>query len=902
MAKRAFWKKDWFSGLIITIVFILFADSATIQGIERWAYDVGVRSTEREPAANISIIAIDDQSIANLGRWPWPREIHAQLLTELQKSGARVIAPSIIFSEPQQDTGALYLQAIQKFYRSSSLANRLVEDTLALDSHMRGLEESVAGLKKRDKLKPTYQKLSDLQTFYAESVLKSQSAKDIQELGQYLEEAGQALDQDGILADSISQAGNVVLPLLFELGPPQGKPDQPLPDFVQRNKLANITDSIGAASIGALPVPAVPTVYPLYPIAELGTQTAGIAHLNQTLDVDGGIRTEPLVIDYYGDYYPSFSMLVAARSLNLKPSDIQVLLGEGVKLGNLKISTDESLQMNTFFYQDKSDGSPAFVVDSFFDVVTGKIPLSKYKNKIVLIGATAAGISTPQKTPVDPAMQPVLTLAHSVSSILQEDFFVSPGWAGVAKLISLLFVAAYLIALLPRMGASLAAIMTTLLVITLFGSEFLFMTSQTTWVPLMTPLLLLMFGHALLTTKRFLWTERSKGLVEADSSDTNRMLGIAFQGQGQLDMAFEKFRKCAIDETVLENLYSLALDYERKRQFNKSGSVYRYIAGHDPEFKDIEERMQRAEQIENTMVIGGSSGGGTAGATVLLGEGMEKPMLGRYEVEKELGKGAMGLVYLGRDPKINRVVAIKTMALAAEFEADELDEVKARFFREAESAGRLSHPNIVTIYDAGEEFDLAYIAMELLKGDDLGPYIKRSKLLPVPEVLSIVSKTADALDYAHKKNIVHRDIKPANVMYDREDKIVKVTDFGIARITDSSKTKTGVVMGTPSYMSPEQLSGKHVDGRSDLFSLGVMLYQMLAGELPFKADSLATLMFKITNDEPTDIKLSRPDLPECLVNIVTRSLKKPVDERYQTGAEMKADIDECLVTLQGSAG
>jgi serine/threonine-protein kinase len=272
-------------------------------------------------------------------------------------------------------------------------------------------------------------------------------------------------------------------------------------------------------------------------------------------------------------------------------------------------------------------------------------------------------------------------------------------------------------------------------------------------------------------------------------------------------------------------------------------------------------------------------------------------MLGRYQVEKELGKGAMGVVYLGRDPKISRVVAIKTMALAQEFEADELDEVKERFFREAETAGRLSHPNIVTIFDAGEEHDLAYIAMEFLKGHDLARYTKKDNLLEMKTVVSIVARAADGLAFAHAQNIVHRDIKPANLMYEPESDSLKITDFGIARITDSSKTKTGMVLGTPSYMSPEQLAGKKVDGRSDLFSLGVMLYQMLTGSLPFKADSMASLMFKITNEEAPDIRALRPEIPDCLVNIVNKTLVKDADERYQSGTEMANDLKSCQMNV-----
>jgi serine/threonine-protein kinase len=260
-------------------------------------------------------------------------------------------------------------------------------------------------------------------------------------------------------------------------------------------------------------------------------------------------------------------------------------------------------------------------------------------------------------------------------------------------------------------------------------------------------------------------------------------------------------------------------------------------------------------------------------------------MLGRYQVEKELGKGAMGVVYLGKDPKIGRVVAIKTMALSQEFEADELAEVKERFFREAETAGRLSHPNIVTIFDAGEEHDLCYIAMELLKGKDLIPYTKAGSTLPLEKVVSIVARVADALGYAHKHNVVHRDVKPANVMFELENDVVKVTDFGIARITDSSKTKTGMVLGTPSYMSPEQLQGKKIDGRSDLFSLAVSLYQLACGELPFRGESMAQLMYKIANEDAPDILKYNATLPPAFVAFLDKAMSKEADQRFQTGEE-----------------
>jgi serine/threonine-protein kinase len=485
-------------------------------------------------------------------------------------------------------------------------------------------------------------------------------------------------------------------------------------------------------------------------------------------------------------------------------------------------------------------------------------------------------------------MPPVLTLAHAVSSILQEHFFVRPTWGIWVEFLVFVLIAAYLIVLLPRLSAGVGAGVTVTVAAFLLTAHFVLMTGQGTWLQLMQPLALLAVGHVLLVTKRFVVTERGKEASDAQSAANARMLGLAFQGQGQLDMAFDYFRKVPLDGTVMDNLYNLALDFERKRQFNKAEAVFRYMGDYNPKFRDLEARLSRAKQMSETVILGGVQT--HPGGTLVLGGGAEKPMLGRYQVEKELGKGAMGAVYLGRDPKIGRVVAIKTMALSQEFEADELAEVKERFFREAETAGRLSHTNIVTIFDAGEEHDLCYIAMELLKGRDLVPFTKQGNTLPIEKVVSIMARVADALGYAHKQNVVHRDVKPANVMYEPENDLVKVTDFGIARITDSSKTKTGMVLGTPSYMSPEQLQGKKIDGRSDLFSLAVSLYQLACGKLPFEGDSMAQLMYKIANEDAPDILQHSPSLPPAFVAFLDKAMTKEAGGRYQTGEEFAAAL------------
>ena len=837
--KKTFWKSDWFAGLIISLLFLFAGGSAFLQSLERKAYDLGVQASSRNAGDKIAVIAIDDQSIANIGRWPWSRDIHAKMTDMLAAAHAKVIGNTVFFIEPQLDPGLAYINKLATFVSTSSIA----------------------------------------------------TSPDASQLDTLIKEAQAGLDTDSKLAESFKKAGNVVVAMPFVIGEPQGNPDKPLPAYVIKNALGKVTDRIGAEDAGLLPIPTI-SAFP--PIPQVGENVAAIGHLNANPDVDGAIRSEPLILRYYDQNYPSLSLQIAAKYLNLQPKDIQARLGEGVKLGKLNIATDSALQMNTFFYADR-DGHAAFPVDSFYDVISGKIPVEKYKDRIVLIGATAAGVGTSQVTPISSNMQPIVTLAHSVASILNQDFFVTPSWGIWAERGSLLLIILYLILLLPRLGAGMAAAITMLLLMALVATHFVLMTQQGMWIQLMVPATLLLVGHALLTTKRFLMTEKGKEKSEADSAESNRNLALMFQSQGQLDMAFDRLRKCPMDDSVMDVLYNLALDFERKRQFNKAESVFGYMADYNPKYKDLEQRLARSKAMAETVILGGSGGGRTNASTMILNDGtVEKPMLGRYQIEKELGKGAMGVVYLGKDPKIGRVVAIKTMALAQEFEPDELVEVKERFFREAETAGRLNHPNIVTMYDAGEEHDLAYIAMEFLKGKDLAPYTKADNLLPLLKVMDIVAKTADALDYAHSYNVVHRDIKPANIMYEADAAVVKVTDFGIARITDSSKTKTGMVLGTPSYMSPEQLSGKKVDGRSDLFSLGVMLYQMSTGQLPFTGDSMATLMFKIANEPHAGVLTVNPALPQCLSDIIDRMLEKDIDKRYSRGAEIAADVRRCM--------
>ena len=276
-------------------------------------------------------------------------------------------------------------------------------------------------------------------------------------------------------------------------------------------------------------------------------------------------------------------------------------------------------------------------------------------------------------------------------------------------------------------------------------------------------------------------------------------------------------------------------------------------------------------------------------------------VLGRYQLEKELGRGATGIVYRGRDSQTGRVVAIKTVALSREFETGELQEVRERFVREAETAGRLNHPHVVRIVDAGAAHDLAYIAMEFLQGTDLTPHTRPDNLLPLPRVMRIIARVAAALHYAHVNRVVHRDIKPSNIMYEPASDTVKVTDFGIALIADSPGNRTGRALGTPSYMSPEQLAGKTIEGRADLFSLGVTLYQLVSGHLPFQGESLPQLVVRMANEPHLGIRTYNPQLPACLVGIIDKALAKHPAGRYQTGNEMAQALKACAAAMGGDA-
>ena len=831
------------AGAITGFVLLLYLlGPGLLEIAELQTYDLRMRLCGPPgPATRVAIVAIDDVSMGKLGRWPWPRSHHAALIRKLKAAGANVIAPAIQFQDPEETTG---LQVLDRL-------NNYVDDLL-LD-------------KTKAPLEPLKQEMVRLR---------------------------REMDHDAQLEQAIQEAGNVVLLMpMKSTSPDRGQPQAMPPPAYVAQQAFRLVKNLGQGS----PPRAVSCIPPL---ERFSRQTVGMGPILLPLDPDGATRSENLVVAYQDDLYPAFSLLVAARVLGVSPEEVICHLGQGITLGSRFVPTDAHMRMFVRYLGDEKT-VPHF---SFVDVLEGRASRGAFQGKAVLVGFTAVGLTDRLITPLSPQLSAVEGVANVVENILQSSYMVRPSWASLLEIGILLALGIYASLLLPRLRALMGALVT--LGLFLATGVLLFVLFQGgIWIRMVPPLLLLLLAYLAVVSRRFFVTEQEKEFVEEESDAANKMLGLAFQGKGMLDLAFEKFRGLPVDEEMKDILYNLALDFERKRQPNKAISVYDHIASADPNYKDIPSRQQK---IRAAMASTGApaipSLRPKEESTVMLEGASENPTLGRYEIVGELGKGAMGIVYKGVDPKIHREVAIKTIRFEQDFDPEEIEDDKKRFFREAETAGRLTHPNIVTVYDVGEDWDLSYIAMELLEGADLVAHTKKGKLLPIRRVMEIIAQSCDALDYAHEQGVVHRDVKPANIMLLKNGQ-VKVTDFGIARITTGSRTQTaaGIVMGTPSYMSPEQVSGHHVDGRSDIFSLGVVFYELLTGERPFKAEAIMTLLHVIATQPHTPVRTYNPRVPEFLGKVIDKALAKDPAARFQRGSEMARALRTFLAKVDQAA-
>lgn len=786
---------------------------------------------EMKNDSHVAVIALDKKSITDVGDWPWSRQVLANIVATVSDARPKVIGIMLPLDQ----------------------ATQLKEE--------HSFEQELSGIDKK--------------------------------LRKEIEAVLNKLDPDPVFISAMKKNNNVVLAIPYW---PEQVTSFEMQDYVFGKSIHTLKQLEGDSRYGSL----FPYLQGLFmqpqqrlligrgPYPSFTESAAGVG-LAQTGKPGDWIYREPLAINWNNSYYPSFVLQLYTQYQKLSINDLSVSPHQSLIVGEEIVRTDS---INAVYPRITSSAQSNINVYSASDLLNNQVKKRQLAGKAVLIGFTLPGFVPLMQGVSNVEYTPIQWAAQSLDGLINKDLIKVPDWVFGAQRSAIVLLALYLMLLPQRMRGRMGFITSFIITLLLINTSLVLLLTQSLWLMLTIPALFVIAGHGLLSVHNHvvMFVRDMRG----ETYDAYIKLAGFHQAQGKLDEAFDYLKKCPYNNALLEKFYRLALDFERRRLFTKATTVYDEIAQHDPDYRDIKERRDRHSTLPARNGKLTSTNPGMSATVVIDDPKIEKPLLGRYQLEEELGRGAMGMVYLGKDPTIGRVVAIKTLALSEEFEDQYVDEVRRRFFVEAETAGRLSHPNIVTIYDAGEEHDLAFIAMDYIKGEALNTYSRKGNLLTVETVFEIGIKVAQALDYAHRQGVVHRDVKPGNIIYDKEHDTLKITDFGIACLTDNSKTRSGTVLGSPSYMSPEQLSGERVDGRSDLYSLGVTLYQLFTGVLPFQADSMAALAYKIMNDKPKGIRKERAELPVCLTRIINKAMEKDPRQRFQDGASMAEALQRCL--------
>ena len=807
----------------IFFIFLSFRAFPLLEGLEKIVYGVQMRLDL--PGAGgentIAIVNIDEKSINQLGPWPWPRQLIAEMIGILKANGAKLIGLDLLFSHKEQNQGL---------------------------TEVRKLIETISSRQEESDEKASY-------AWVLEKLLKIEKE----------------LDSDRALSQIVKESGNIVLPVVGKFGQYDTELVLPPDSYLQQNSLKSV-------NLGRNLAKRTSVNHLTAPFPELSKYTRGLGHINTSPDKTMVGQAHLPFINYRGHTIPSMPLRLALDYLNKYP--------EQVVIQNRKISFDETTIPTTngeVFVKFKG-ARKSFPYYSFVDILKVKKVPAVFEDKIVLIGFTAEEGGSAVNTPVDPAMPRVELTANVIEGLMDGRFVRRPGVMIYLETIIILLLTVFSAFILPRLSYfPRTALVGTVLLVVFFASVVLF-TAFDIWFKISYICVSLVTTYLVFWVREIIASEKSLALSSRESIETNRMLGLSFQSQGLLDLAFEKFRKCPLDDAMKDVVYNLGLDFERKRMANKAISVYEYINRAGAGFRDLGERLPKLKKMAGELSFAGQRSRTEHKITIADDLGT-KPTVGRYEILGELGQGAMGVLYKARDPKINREIAIKTIRFSDDFDEKQVVDVKERFFKEAELAGKLSHPAIISIFDVGEDYELTYMAMELLDGKDLENYSRKNSLLSFRRVIDIIAETAEALDYAHGQGIIHRDIKPANIML-LSNGHVKVTDFGIAKAVSSSQTKSGIILGTPNYMSPEQINGNEIDGRSDIFSLGVVFYQLLTGQLPFRGKTLTELLYQITQvTHPSARSINSGVIKPC-EQLINKILKKDPDQRFQRAGEL----------------
>jgi len=642
--------------------------------------------------------------------------------------------------------------------------------------------------------------------------------------------------QTYILSEVIKDAKNVIFPLYFNFAEIGLTPTR-YPDALLNSALTNIQDPEELSY--QLPLKAKEVYYPSQLLAEAAY---ALGHVNQTRDLDKKIRYESMLIGYEDNYYPSVCLQVARRYYNLGMEELRVEPKGKIYLGETFIPTDDKWRLLINYAGPKQ----SFKYYSASSLLEGSSNPELFFRKIVLVGLT--DLSTSQlKTPVSSHLPSVEKTANLVENIIHKNFLKTTGLLSILDLLVLILIGSFCAFVLPNVNLVQRLVILFVFFFVILNLSFILFSSfhiiTKPFYPLLELFLFFIVSPGI---------KPQKALVPKKKEEEKEQVEIK-ESFIPAELEPEKTMRLDLPEQSKERTPTPPPFTSTPRPLEETSSP-------------IAEKSTSHIPVEQ---------------------------FGRYKVLEIIGKGAMGTVYKGIDPAIDRLVALKTIRLENIGSPEELVELKDRLIKEAQAAGRLSHPNIVTIYDVGQEGDLYYIAMEYLQGYTLEKMIQKKSELNYKIVAKIMIQACQALSYAHENEIIHRDIKPANIMI-LDSFNIKVMDFGIARLGGSSITQTGIAIGTPSYISPEVLQGKPADKKSDIFSLGVALYETLTRQKPFKAESLSTLIYNILNNQPPLPSALNDKTPTIFDRVVGKALMKDPEERFQNAQEMEAPLKEFI--------
>ena len=687
-------------------------------------------------------------------------------------------------------------------------------------------------------------------------------------ISENLKQMERDFDTDERLVESVQQSGYIVLPFSVHSSDSD--------DGSEKEQDALLSDDfLESGRISASVKKMLSTSNISLPFSDLARNALGLGHDKLTVEGSLAGQSHLMFLSYKGSVLPSFPLRLAMGYLDLQPKEV-LLREHQIQLGSQIIPLNRGELLIKF-----KNAPGLFPQYSFADILQRKQVPTILKGRIVLIGFYSRE-STRIDTPILPEMGANEFIANILDNIISNTFMIRPFYMIYIEALIILLLSGIASYILPRTRwVNRFGIAMGLIILVLSAGWFLFFQLDV-WLKSTYTVNCILTLYLAVSLKQIIAFKRAKG----DSVAANRLLGLDFQSQGLLDQAFDKFRRLPMDNEVKDLIYALGLEYERKRMIEKALTTYEYIEKWGP-YRDLDERIP---WLKSDGTSTNDSYGNDSGISMIADHGVEKrSTIGRYQIIEELGEGSMGKVYKALDPKINRMLAVKTIRLSDEFEEDVVQEIKKRFSREAEIAGKLSHPAIGTIYDVGEEDELTYMAMEYVEGVNIEQYTAKDNLLPFRKTLKVVADVAEALDFAHKADVIHRDIKPANIML-LENGEVKVTDFGIAKAISSSRTKTGVILGTPNYMSPEQIMGQKINQQSDIFSLGILFFQLLTGELPFQGDNLSRLLYQITQVKHPSVQTYDPKIPKICDQILDKALAKKPSDRFKSAAEMERVI------------